>query len=160
MDIFAFALQMEKDGENFYRELAAKAQNEGVQNILLMLADEEDKHYRAIQMIQSDEYEFEEADVLNNAKNIFRQMKEFGHSFETNLPEAELYKQAMEIEAKSVDFYLDRADEVKTPAQKQLFERLAAEEKKHYRLMENLTDFVSRPDHWLENAEFFHTDEF
>jgi rubrerythrin len=160
MDIFAFAMQMEKDGERFYRELAAKASSEGVRAVLTMLADEEDKHYRTIQAIRSEEGEMEEVDVLDRAKNIFRRMKEFGEKFETDIDQIELYKKAMEIEKKSIDFYLDRADQVEKPRQKQLFQRLAEEEKKHCRLMEGLADFAARPEQWLENAEFFHLEEY
>ena len=160
MDIFEFAINMEKDGEQFYRDLAARTQNTGVRNILTMLADEEVKHIQAIQAIQTEEYETKPADVLGTAKNIFQRMKEFGEEFKTDTKEAEVYRQAMEIEDKSVHFYLDRADQVKLPRQKQLFLKLAEEEKKHYRLMENLTDFVSRPRQWLENAEFFHLDQY
>ena len=34
MDIFEFAMQMEKDGESYYREIAAKVDNKGVKKIL------------------------------------------------------------------------------------------------------------------------------
>lgn len=160
MNIFEYAIKMEKDGEQFYRDLAARTANTGVRNILTMLADEEVKHAEAIRAIQNEEHETKPADVLAAAKNIFQRMKEFGEEFKTDTKEAEVYRQAMEIEDKSVNFYLDRADQVKLPRQKQLFLKLAEEEKKHYRLMENLTDFVSRPRQWLENAEFFHLDQY
>lgn len=160
MDIFAFALQMEKEGEQFYRDLAARAPSEGVHNILTMLADEEAKHYRAIQIIQSEDYEMEEADVLDHAKNIFRQMKDFGDKFEIDTQEVDLYRQAQAIESKSIDFYLDKADVVDRPAQKQLFQKLAEEERKHLRLMENLADFITRPDRWHEDAEFYHLEDY
>ena len=160
MDIFAFAMQMEKDGEAFYRELATKADNQGVVSILNLLADEELKHYKAIEAIQTEDYDMKDVDVLDHARNVFRQMKDFGTTFQTDVKAAELYKEAMEIERKSIDFYLDRADQMEKPSQKQLFLRLAEEEKKHYRLMDNLAEFVSQPDAWLENAEFFHGKEY
>jgi rubrerythrin len=43
---------------------------------------------------------------------------------------------------------------------KEIFLKLADEEKKHYFLLENIIDFVSRPQKWLENAEFYHLDEY
>ena len=45
MNIYEFAMQMEKDGETFYRNLASKVSNLGLKNILNMLAEEEVKHY-------------------------------------------------------------------------------------------------------------------
>jgi rubrerythrin len=41
MDIYTFAMQMEKDGEEYYRELGTKCKNEGLTKIFTMLADEE-----------------------------------------------------------------------------------------------------------------------
>lgn len=46
MDIYAFAMQMEKDGEKYYRQLMAAAKTAGLQQIFAMLADEEVNHYR------------------------------------------------------------------------------------------------------------------
>jgi rubrerythrin len=66
----------------------------------------------------------------------------------------------MKLEKQSEDFYLDRADQAKDTEQKQLFRRLASEEKKHCYLLENIVDFVSRPRSWLENAEFLHLDDY
>ena len=52
MDIYSFALQMEKDGENYYRELATKSGSEGLKKIFTMLADEEVKHFRLIEKMR------------------------------------------------------------------------------------------------------------
>ena len=43
-----------------------------------------------------------------------------------------------------------------------LFKKLAAEEDRHYRIMDNIVDFVSRPEpgNWLENAEWHHLEEY
>ena len=55
MDIFEYALQMEKDGENFYRDLVRQTDNKGIKTILTMLADEEVKHYKAIEQVKAEE---------------------------------------------------------------------------------------------------------
>jgi len=160
MDIFAFAIKMEKDGETFYRELAEKVHETGVKNILFMLADDEDKHAKAIEQIRSRTRPMKETQILDKSKNVFTQMKEFGGEFEFDHGHEALYRQAMELEQKSIDFYLDRADQVKGPGQKVLFEQLAQEEKKHLLLLSGLADFVNRPKTWLENAEFTHLEDY
>ena len=48
MDIYAFAMQMEQDGERFYRELAVQSAGEGMRKILTMLAEDEAKHYQVV----------------------------------------------------------------------------------------------------------------
>ena len=49
MDIYEYAMQMEKDGEDLYREVASRTANKGLRTILAMLADAEVKHYKLFQ---------------------------------------------------------------------------------------------------------------
>jgi len=161
MDIFAYAMQMEKDGERFYREIAGKTDSTGIKRILTMLADEEVKHYRAIEKMQQGRAgQMAETSILDRAKNVFVQMKEEGGEFTPDLGQIELYEKAQEIEKRSRQFYEEKAAQAGRDDQKQLFERLAVEEAKHYFLLENLIDFVSRPGQWLENAEWHHLEEY
>jgi rubrerythrin len=160
MNIFDYALQMEKDGESFYRDIAQKTSNEGLQTILTMLADEEVKHYQAIDRMRQDKFQMTETTVLDDARNIFIEMKELGEKFESGQEQAELYARAQEIEKKSQQFYQEKAGQTDKDDQKKLFERLAKEEEKHYFLLENIIAFVSRPKQWLENAEWCHLEEY
>ncbi|MFC1604653.1 ferritin family protein [Planctomycetota bacterium] len=160
MNIFDYALQMEKDGESYYREIAQKTSNEGLQTILTMLADEEFKHYQAIDRMRQDKYQMTDTTVLDESKSIFIEMKEQGERFEPEQEQAELYKRAQEIEKKSQQFYHEKARQADIDDQKKLFERLAKEEEKHYFLLENIIAFVSRPKQWLENAEWYHLEEY
>ena len=160
MDIFKFAIQMEKDGETVYREMAGQVEEQGVKAILTMLADDEVKHAKAIEQIRSRTTEMAETEILDKAKTIFTRMKDFHEEFDFDHSHEQLYRQAMKIEQDSIDFYLDRADEVGDSSCKALFHRLAEEEKKHYRLLSGLADFVSRPRTWLENAEFYHLEDY
>jgi rubrerythrin len=160
MDIFKFAIQMEQDGEQYYRQLAARTAHPGIQGVFNQLADDEVKHAQAIQHIQQEAGPFVETTVLENAKNVFQQIKDFGGDFDISGDEESAYRQAMELEQKSISFYLDRFDQVEDPGQKGLFEKLAEEEKKHYHLISNLIDFVASPKTWLEDARFTHLDEY
>ena len=53
MDIFVFALQKEEQAEQYYRELAEKADHAGMKTILTMLADDEAAHYRAVEQMKT-----------------------------------------------------------------------------------------------------------
>lgn len=160
MDIFEFAMQMEKDGENYYRQLAQNVANKGIKTILTMLADEEVKHYSVLAKIQTQRPRMAQTVILADAKSVFQQMKESGEKLELNAGQVELYKQAQKIEERSREFYLEKSNEVTEDYQKELFLKLAEEEKKHYFLLENIIDFVSRPQQWLENAEWYHLEEY
>jgi len=160
MNIFEYAMQMEKDGEAYYRELAQQAANKGLKTILTMLADEEVKHYNAIEKTKTVEPHMAETTILTDAKNVFVQIQESGESFDFDLGQIKLYKKAQDIEEASRDLYLEKANEVEEEYRKGIFLRLADEEKKHYFLLENIIEFVSRPESWLENAEFYHLEEY
>lgn len=159
MNIFEYAMQMEKDGENYYRQLVQKTTNKGIKTILTMLADEEVKHYNAIKQMGA-KLQMAETTILVDAKNVFEQMKEGQGQFDIDVGQIQLYKKAQDIEEKSRDFYQQKANEVEEEYQKELFLKLADEEKKHYFLLENIINFVSRPETWLENAEFYHLEEY
>ena len=160
MDIFEFAMQMEKDGENYYRQLVQQTTNKGLKTILTMLADEEVKHYNAIDKIKTSDSQMTETTILADAKNIFVQLKDSGEGFDVEINQVDLYKKAQDIEEKSRNFYLEKANEVRHDYQKELFLKLAEEEKKHYFLLDNIIEFVSRPKHWLDNAEFCHSEGY
>jgi rubrerythrin len=106
MDIFEYAMQMEKDGESFYREVALQTGVRGVKAILTMLADEEVRHYNAIEKMKSAQpVQLAGSTILADAKNVFAQLKESGEEFTSETNQISLYKKALDIEAKSRDFY-------------------------------------------------------
>jgi len=162
MDILEYALKMEKDGEATYSELAAKSDSKGLSAIFTMLADAEVKHYDTIKKMQQGETNsgLTEDPILDHAKNVFTIMKEQEGMFQFSMSQKEAYEKALDIEEKSHAFYLEKSEEAESEPQKQIFLQLAAEEKKHVVLMQNIIDFISRPEQWLEDAEWHHLDEY
>lgn len=161
MDIYEYAMQMEKDGVQFYREAAGKVDNTGIKNILTMLANEDLKHYNIfLCMKRNEKIQMTDPQILKDVKNIFAKMREEKDFGGVSLPQIELYKKAQEIEKKSWDFYLAKGEEVNDPLQKEIFLKVADEEKKHYFILETIIDFVSRPQQWLENPEWYHLEEY
>jgi len=160
MNIFEFAMENEKYSEDYYRQLADKSNSKGLETVFNMLADEEAKHYKIVSDMKDDVApDLAETTVLSDAKDVFAKMRESTQSFNFDVSQTELYRKAQNIEKQSRDFYLEKASEV-DKTQKEIFLKLAEQEKRHYFLLENIIDFVSRPETWLENAEFYHLDEY
>lgn len=159
MDIYKFAMQMELDGRHYYLDLAKKTENAGIKSVLTMMAESEAKHYNVIlDMQKNDKTEYsKDAEVLTKIKNIFSKMKE-EKEIDVDVSQVEFYKKAMEIEADSEKFYLERADEEKDPHRKEIFLTLAKEEKGHCILLENIVNLVSQPESWIENSEWYDVD--
>ena len=164
MNIYEYALQMEKDGEEFYRELAENCQVKGIKTILIMLANEEVKHFNIIAQMQKHAGKSPSAKtkVLENVKNVFASMKEEKADLFFDASDLAAYRKAVDIEEMSLKFYQDKAAETGDKEEKQIFLRLAGEEHKHFRIMEYIVEFVARPEpgKWLENAEWHHLDEY
>ncbi len=161
MDIFEFAMEKEKDSRDFYNQLADKTADKGLAKIFNMLADEEAKHYRIIeQMKNNSSQDIGDTNILSDAKNILKRLKETSDKLSFPASQIGVYKKALTIEQQSREFYLQKASEVENPRQKKIFARLAEEENKHYFLLDNILEFVSRPEQWLENAEWYHLDEY
>lgn len=159
MDIFAYAMQMEKDGEAYYRELADTANSKGLANILTFLADEEVKHYKIFKRMKEGKGEAPVSHLLDDVKNVFAELREKGETFHFDAKQPEHYRKAQEIEKRSEEFYREKAKEVGDPAQAEILNKIADEEKRHYNVLENIIDFVRQPERWLENAEWHHIGE-
>jgi len=161
MDIYDYAMKMEKDGEKYYRELVQKTNMKGLKSILNMLADDEVKHYKVIEMMkQNTQPQIVETKILTTVRNIFSQMKEKNEKFDSEVSQLELYKKALNIEEKSHDFYSQKAEEINDDSKKKIFLKLAEEEQKHYYLIDNIIDFITKPGNWAESAEFFKYDQY
>jgi rubrerythrin len=154
-------MQMEQDGEAYYREMASKCNVPGLKKILDMLADDEVGHYDTLKKLKEGvDAEVSGSMVLESAKNIFREIKDTAAGFDFDVSEIDQYNKAIEIEKKSEDFYREKANEVEQPGLKDILLNIAEDEKKHRFLLKNTVEFLSRPKTWIENAEFNHLDEY
>jgi rubrerythrin len=162
MNIYKYAMKMEIDGENYYRSLANRAESEGIRNILTMLADEELKHFEILKRMSNNELDIEMAstDSLQDVRNIFTEMQEKNTGIGIDAEHVNLYRKAQEHEEKSYQFYLEKSEQAERESEKEIFLKLAKEEKKHMILMANIADFVEQPDVWIADAEFNRLDDY
>jgi len=162
MSIFEFAMKMEQDGEEFYRDLAGKTKNEGLKQIFTYLADEEVKHYRLFKgILDRQAQDYESSDILVDSKNVFAEMKENGSiDVSDDVSQIAAYKEALEMEKKALTFFEEKAAETTDPKEKKFLEVVAEEERRHYRLIDGIIEFVSQPESWVEDAEFNHLTDY
>lgn len=161
MNVFDLAMQMEKDGEKYYQHLAEKTANAGMKIILGQLALDEAKHYQVLQKLkESNDVDLDSTPILSKSKSIFQQLQ--AEKSWDDLPDSQidLYRKAKDIETKSFSFYMEKAKESNDPRVRKMFFLIAEEEKRHEFLLENILKFISRPQNWLENAEFNHLDQY
>ncbi len=160
MELFDFAIQMEKDGEAYYRQLSHRTANTGLRTILTVLADEEVKHQQLFQQLKESKGALQASQVLTRTKNIFVQMKESGEVISDETSHIGLYEKAQDLEKQAQAFYLEKSNEAESDHVRDVLVLLAREEQAHYFILDNIIDFLSRPQTWLEDAEFTSFDEY
>lgn len=158
MNVFEFAMKMEKDGQNFYEAEAAKTNNPALKKIWQQLASDEVKHYEIFKRFRDGDVLEAKAmselgtQILNTAKTVFEQLPKSDFHFGDDVIAA--WTKAQKLETDTEHFYRDKAKEEKLPEVKHAFGLLADEEHKHVVLIEHVLEFLHQPKSWLDDAEW------
>jgi rubrerythrin len=153
MNTFELAITLENDMEKFYMEQAEKHSEDQLKQVFLMLADEERKHAK----ILSDNKELvtapvEDKNIIEEAKKLFKDLADFKSEIKDLPSQLDSYRMALELEEKSLNLYKDLQE--KDPERKEVYQYLVNQEDRHCIIMEELIKLTSRPEEWVESAEF------
>ncbi len=155
MNVYEYAMKVEKEGEAYYREMASAATNSGLKRIFTMLADEEVKHYNVFKnMLKKEDMNLEELDLITDTQTIFQTLNEERNNVTFDAEQIQFYKDAIAREEDSHDFYADKASELTNEKQKKIFLHVAKEEIKHKEILEEIVAFLEEPADWVASAEF------
>lgn len=162
MNVFDFAMQMETDAEGFYRQLAEKSQVEGLQRIFSSLADDENKHYQIFEGLKAGTgpVAMAPSTALEGAQNIFAGLLERKAGLGNVVGDLEGYRYAMKLEADGARYYEDAAQREREERVRDLLLRVAEEEYKHFKIVENVFHFVNAPNQYLAWGEFSNLEDF
>ncbi len=164
MNVFDYAMKMETDGRDFYLEHAEKVTTPELKQILLQLADDELKHFNIFKAMRdrgTAEYqEGQKTLILETVKNIFETMRKQKMEFTFAAGAVQIWKEAREVEKNTETFYREKAKEMDNESHKHIWNRIADEEHRHWITLENVIQFLDRPKHWLEDAEWSHLEEY
>lgn len=155
MNVYEYAMKVEKEGEAYYREMAAKAQNSGLKRIFTMLADEEVKHFNIFKsMMKKEDMDLDKLDLITDTKTIFQTLTEEKDNVSLDAEHIEYYKDAIAREDNSHDFYATKAQELEDANEKKVFLQIADEEIKHKKVLEEIVIYLQEPADWVASAEF------
>ncbi|HAM52266.1 MAG TPA: rubrerythrin [Nitrospiraceae bacterium] len=160
MDI-RLVIEMEGDAERHYRTLADKATNPGLKSVMLLLAEEEARHYEYYKSLaKGDDTGPDSSRLISAVTEVFLAMRQREDTSGIEISQVALYKKALEAEREHYEFYRRKAAEAEKDADRQMFLMISEEEQRHARVLESVIEFVSRPEEWLENAEWYHLEEY
>lgn len=138
--ILKYAMQMELDGYNFFKEKAEKFSNASTKKMFEDIAEVEMEHYNFLRE-QLEEYEENQGFKLDSKafdrdeKNIFENRAESEHIkdvlSESDIPDITILRMAYLIERDYAEFYRNVAENTEDEIAKQIFEKLAQWEEGH-----------------------------
>ena len=155
MDVLKFAIDMEHDGERYYKKQAGENADNALAVVFLSLADDEKRHAALLEKKLAGLPAETDAEP-KSYRNVFDHAADYMSAIDRK--QLDVYRAALEMEEKSVNLYKKLRDEM--PESQALFSLLIAEEEKHYNLMDLLVRLTVRPEEWVESAEFGVRDEY
>lgn len=156
MDVFEIAMEKEQEVQAYYEKLAAETAHAGVKNIFTLLAADEQKHYEAVQSLRNEA----RCENLTGSPALETAQKVLGEFFGDADPASHLkksldsYQHALSVEAESVKFYESILETVTDEKLKKILTTILAQEREHYNIVENLYEYVLKPEYFLAWAEF------
>lgn len=160
--IWEKAKNIETEGREYYTKLAGESSREEVAGIFKLLAQEEQRHYDLFDSLEKhfEVGELPQSTAVKDAKDAFAKMAS-AFKAEDAVEDAETtYAKALELERNSIEYYNSILGQLDDGKQKEALKRIIGEEQKHERIVQGLLEFVRRPKEWLENAEFYHLEEY
>ena len=155
MELLNLALTMEEDLKNFYLKQAELHQENSLRTVFELLAKEEEKHAEIL-MSYADKIDLPlmDSDIISEVKPIFKEMADFKSDIKLYATQLDAYRMALDKEVESFNFYKDLHDKSEEEQLKQVFRYLIHQEDRHCIILEELVKLVTRPEEWVESAEF------
>lgn len=158
MNTIDFAINMELEGQKYYLDQAELNRDNELHAIFLMLADSEEGHANLLRRYKSKEALTLQADFVRpGLKSVFDGLGNF--SKEDNTRQLDVYRIACQQEEKSIQLYREMEEQAEE-SEKELFCYLVRQEEEHLLLFEELVKLLTRPEEWVESAEFGIREEY
>jgi len=161
MNVFDFAMEIERSGRNFYRSVARKTSLEGVRSIFSMMAEDEQKLLERFRAMKGKVAftTMQDSAVLEATSGVLQGIL-IEHEALHVSSDIEAYHYVMGIEAAICRLYEDAARREGNAEVRGLLRRIAAEERRELESLQQLFDFVNAPNQFLAWGEFSNLNEF
>lgn len=153
MNTIDFAINMELEGQKYYLDLADLNNGNELQAVFLMLADSEKQHAELLKKYKKKEaLHLKDQFIRPEFKSVFKDLKHFRK--EHSAKQLDAYRIASEQEEKSIELYKNMKSKAEDVLEEEIYDYLIRQEEEHLILFEELVKLVTRPEEWVESAEF------
>ena len=151
MDLMEFAINLEVEGEKFYRAQAELNKGNNLYGMFVSLADDEKMHASILRKKSGEDIILPESNIPADL-NIYKNEEYFKSEYKQIPGQLDYYKKALGKEKESIDLY--KKLKAENPDFPDLFDYLIAQEMKHHKLIYDLITLLERVESWVESPEF------
>ena len=155
MNVFDCAIKIEEEAKQYYERLGSESSVPEMKHLFSMLAaSEEELRKNLLKLKGSLPPERTQLDGLDDTACRFRPLLTERELLEEAKDDPDLYKFSMREEEQEIMFYEELAARTSDPVTRGSLLMLAAEERRHLNIVENIYEFVEAPRTYLAWGEF------
>lgn len=159
MDLLQMAINMEREGEQYYKKLAESSKGNHLKNVFDGLAEDEKHHAELLEDKCSGKTFEANLEDTTASRSVFKEEDFFEYGIITTAPsQLDVYKLALQKEKESIDLYKKLMGG--SAENRELFEFLIRQETKHFEVLDELVKLLNRPNDWAEAPEFGRREEY
>ncbi|MBT3363023.1 MAG: ferritin family protein [Chloroflexi bacterium] len=160
LKVLETAIQMEIDGKKFYLAASDESTNDLGKKLLASLAKEEDYHRQKFEDIFSDiqaKKSWPKSDFVadggRSLRAIFSNALKDTAATTGTTSEIDAVKTAIDMEAKTLDYYRENGARAKFTGEKEFYEALAGQEREHQLILIDYHEYLTNPAAWYTGKE-------
>jgi rubrerythrin len=161
LDAIKGAVQLEIDGKAFFDHAAEQTAHQLGKKMFQKLARDEVQHLKTFgelftTVIGNEEWKKFVSEKEKSKSPLIEELKArmVKKEQEERAGETEAIRIGMELERKAIDFFTNAAQKSGAPKAKDIFLKIADEERLHYDLLQAQYDSVANSGFWFDVAEF------
>lgn len=161
MNIFDCAIKKEEEARIYYEKLAAGTGVPELKNLFAMLAAAEQEHHDALVALKASAAPNRAGfKALEEAACLFKPLLAKRDLMAELRDDPDAYKHVIKEEEEGVRFYEELAARAEDDGVRAILLGIAAEERKHLSIVENIYSFVESPKNYLAWGEFGNLKEY
>jgi len=155
------SIRLELDGQSFFEHVADATHNELGKKMFTKLANDEAKHLKVFSDIFTDlvgeDWKKHVGDMKTRTKapmieKLQKKVESAGK--ESRASELEAISIAMDLERNAIEFFCGAANKTTDAKAREVFNRIADEERLHFDLLQAQYDHLTNSGYWFDVAEF------
>jgi rubrerythrin len=161
IEVIRESIKLELNGQSFFEHVADATHNELGKKMFMKLANDEAQHLKVFSDIFTtmvgEDWRKHVGDLNTNGKAPMIEelaKKVAGTGKESRASELEAISIAMDLERNAIEFFCNAAKKTSDTKAKEIFGKIADEERLHYDLLQAQHDHLTNSGYWFDVAEF------